>query len=104
MKKSILFQENLNLKNEIVKLKPIVKKFTLSSNKLNMILKNQKVIYDKASLGYNPLKKQKFLKNIYVNSSNNKFSNITCFKYGKIGHKSYTCLSNKFLNFNTKKI
>ena len=69
-----------------------------------MILENQKVVYDKAGLGYNPLKKQKFLKNIYVNSSNNKFSNITCFKYGKIGHKSYTCLSNKFLNSNAKKI
>ena len=41
-KKSILSQENLNLKNEIAKLKPMVKKFTLSSNKLHMILDNQK--------------------------------------------------------------
>ena len=56
-KKLILFQKNLNLKNEIVKLKSMVEIFTLSSNKLHMILDNQKAIYDKAGLGYNPLKK-----------------------------------------------
>ena len=55
--KSTSSQENLNLKNEIAKLKSIVKKFTLSLNKLNMILENQKAVYDKAGLGYNPLKK-----------------------------------------------
>ena len=69
-----------------------------------MILDNQKAVYDKAGLGYNPLKKQKYLKNIYVNSSNNKFSNSTCFKCGRIGHKSYTCFSNKSVNSNVKKI
>ena len=40
IEKSILLQENQNLKNEIAKLKPLVEKFTLSSNKLNMILEN----------------------------------------------------------------
>ena len=57
IEKSTLLQENQSLKNEITKLKPIVEKFTLSSNKLNMILDNQKAVYDKAGLGYNPLKK-----------------------------------------------
>ena len=94
----------LNLKNEIVKLKSIVEKFTLSSNKLHMILDNQKAIYDKVDLRYNPLNKQKFLKNIFVNSSYNKFSNITCFKCGRIGYKSYSYFSNKSENFNVKKI
>ena len=69
-----------------------------------MILDNQKIIYDKAGLGYNSLKEQKFLKNIFVNSSYNKFSNITCFKCGKVGHKSYSCFFNKSENFNVKKI
>ena len=102
--KSSLFQENLNLKNKITKLKSMVEKFTLSSIKLQMILDSQKIIYDKVGLGYNPLKKQKFLKNIYANSSSNKFLNITFFKYGKVGHKSYTCFSNKSKNSNVKKI
>ena len=69
-----------------------------------MILENQKAMYDKAGLGYNPLKKQKYLKNIYVNSSSNKFSNITCFKCGRVEHKSYTYFSNKSVNSNVKKI
>ena len=58
----------------------MVEKFTLSSNKLQMILDNQKAVCDKVGLGYNALKKQKFLKNIFMNSSSNKFLNITCFK------------------------
>ena len=33
-----------------------------------------------------------------------KLSNITCFKCGKIGHKAYTCLSNKPIDTNIKKI
>ena len=34
----------------------------------------------------------------------NKLSNITCSKCGKIGHKAYECLSNKFVSTNVKKI
>ena len=82
----------------------MVEKFTLSSTKLQMILDSQKAVYDKISLGYNPLKKQKFLKNIYANSSSNKFLNTTCFKCGKVGYKSYTCFPNKSENSNVKKI
>ena len=63
-----------------------------------MILDNQKAIYDKAGLGYKPLKKQKFLKDIYVSYSSNKSTNITCFKYGRIEHKSYSCFINKYAN------
>ena len=69
-----------------------------------MILDNQKAVYDKDGLDYNPLKKQKFLKNIFVNSSSNKFSNITCFKYDKVGHKSYIYFSRKSENSNVRKI
>ena len=58
-----------------------------------MIINSQKAIYDKVGLGYNTLRKQKFLKNIFANAS--KLPNITCFKCGKVGHKAYTCLSNK---------
>ena len=102
IEKFTLIQENQNFKDEINRLKSIVDKFTLSSNKLNMIFDNQKAIYDKAGLGYKPLKKQKFLKDIYVNYSSNKSTNTSCFKCGRIGHKSYTCLINKYAN--TKKI
>ena len=69
-----------------------------------MIIDSQKAIYDKVGLGYNTLKKQKFLKNIFVNISIRKLSNITCFKCGKVGHKVYSCLSNKFDDRNVKTI
>ena len=34
----------------------------------------------------------------------NKLSKIIYFKCGKIGHKAYACLSNKFVSTNVKKI
>ena len=33
-----------------------------------------------------------------------KLSNIIFFKYDKVGHKAYTCSSNKFTDTNVKKI
>ena len=69
-----------------------------------MIIDSQKVVCDKIGLGYNTLRKQKFLKNIFINASTRKLSNITCFICGKIGHKAYSCLSNKFDTKNMKKI
>ena len=50
--------------NKVDKFKPIVDKFTLSSQKLNLILDNQKTVFDKAELGYNPNKNQKYLRNM----------------------------------------
>ena len=53
--------ENLNikltneydvLKKELNKIRPFVDRFTLSSYRLDLILKNQKTIFDKVGLGY----------------------------------------------------
>ena len=57
-------RENDKFTMEVDKLKPIIDKFTLSSQKLNLMLDNQKVVFDKARLGYNPNKNQKYLKNM----------------------------------------
>ena len=69
-----------------------------------MIIDCQKAVYDKARLGNNTLRKQKFLKNIFVNAFTRKLSNITCSRCGKVGRKAYSCLSNKFDTRNIKKI
>ena len=45
--KDKLSKENDRLVKEVEKLRPIVDKFTLSSQKLNLILDNQKVVYEK---------------------------------------------------------
>ena len=64
----------------------MLNKFTIGSQKLQSILITQKAIFDKAGIGYNFLRKQKFFKNIFSKTSfDNHF--ITCFKCNKVGHK-----------------
>ena len=63
--KDNLSKENDRLVKEVEKLKPIVDKFTLSSQKLNLVLDSQKAVYDKAGLGYNPSRNQKYLRNMF---------------------------------------
>ena len=55
-----------------------------------MILKHQQVVCNKAGLGYKSYHNQKLDYKLYKKSSQ---YNLTCFIYGKIGHKSYTCNS-----------
>ena len=62
--KNELSKENDRLTKEVDKLKPIIDKFTLSSQKLNLMLDNQKAVFDKVGLGYNPNKTQKYLTNM----------------------------------------
>ena len=50
--KSLSF-ENINLKKEIKKLKPIVDKMTLSSNKLELLLTNKRDLDNIAEIWYN---------------------------------------------------
>ena len=48
----LLSKENLALKNELKNVKPFVEKFTYSSEKLDMLLNNQRAIFNKAGLEY----------------------------------------------------
>ena len=50
-------EENAKLGKEIENLKFMLKKFTYKSPKLQSILNNQKVILNKARIGYNPSRK-----------------------------------------------
>ena len=69
-----------------------------------MIINSQKTVYDKAGLGYNTLRKQKSFKNIFINESTKNLSNISYLRCGMVGHKAYTCSSNKFNGRKVKKI
>ena len=53
-----------------------------------MILKHQQAVCNKAGLGYKSYHNQKSACKLYKKSSQD---NLTCFIYGKIGHKSYMC-------------
>ena len=49
-------------------------------------MKNQKVVYDRGGLGYNSLRKQKLLKNMFIGPMSKKYS-VTYFKCNNIWHK-----------------
>ena len=55
------------------------------------MIKNQKVVFDKAWLGYRCYDKQKIIKNLYKKSSKD---NLTYFHCGKVGYRSYTYRTN----------
>ena len=52
-----LVKENEKFKKEIKVLKPMIDKFIFSSQKLQMILNNQKAIFNKTRISFNFLKK-----------------------------------------------
>ena len=61
--------ENINLKKEVEKLKPLVDKLTLSSNKLELILKDHRDSNNKAGIGYNSLNKNGISNTKFVSSN-----------------------------------
>ena len=88
---NLLKTEKLNLTKELEKYKPIVEKFTFSSEKLDMILNSQRAVFSKVGLRYKPNNKQKFLKNFFVKAGESKTKNATCFRCGKVGHIANVC-------------
>ena len=53
--------ENINLKKDVEKLKPLVDKLTLSSNMLELLLKDQNGSNNKSKMGYDTLSRIKYL-------------------------------------------
>ena len=54
---SLIISEHSKLKKKIKKYKSIVEKFTFNFEKLNMLLKDQRAIFNRVELGYKPLNK-----------------------------------------------
>ena len=86
--KDNLLKERDALKKELEKVKPFVEKFIYSSEKLNMLLNNQRAIFNRAGLGYKSKQRQKYFKNFFISAS----YTVTCICCGKSGHKAYHCL------------
>ena len=66
-------------------------------------MNDQRVVFNKAGLGFNPLGKQQVLKNIFVKASSENFL-ITYFKCNELGHKVYDCNIKKIGHTILKKI
>ena len=83
--------EHSKVKKELEKYKLIVDKFTFSSERLDMLLNNQRAVFNRAGIGYNPTNKQKVVGNLFVNPTMNRQKSTICHCCGKNGHKSYIC-------------
>ena len=55
---------------EIKNLKNSLAKFSIGKNNLDVILRNQRCIFDKAGIGNKPKKQQKFYKNSFLSHKN----------------------------------
>ena len=71
----MLKKNNQNLEIELNIVKPFVDKGLFSYQRLDLILNNQKAIFDRASLGFKSYAKQKSTNNLYKKSSN---ENMVC--------------------------
>lgn len=84
----LLVMENISLKEKVEDLTKIIYKFTEGKKNFDLILGNQKFVFDKGGISFKPSLKQKSLKNIFVRASN---SNITCTFCNNIGHVAFNC-------------
>ena len=88
---SLILSKHLELEKELEKYKSIIERFTFCSERLNMLLKDQRTVFNHARLGYKPHNKQRIVKNLFVKFILEKQKLIACHCCGKAGHKSYVC-------------
>ena len=83
-----LKDKNYKIEIELSKINPFVEKFIFISQKLDIIMNNQKAVFDRADLGFRSYAKQKSTNNLCKKSSN---KNMTCSYSRKLGHKFFVC-------------
>ena len=72
-------------------MKSTLAKFTKGRDNLNILLRQQRYIFNKAGIGYKPTSNQKFYENFFVLAimSSNPFT--TCFYCSQKVHKASSC-------------
>lgn len=105
----LVFENNLRLENDVLKnevedLKTSLSKFVQGKENLDILLGKQKCVFDKAGIGFNPTKKQKFYRNFFVKSTSSSHSYTSCNYCGMNGHLSYSCPIRKNIWVGTKKM
>ena len=76
----------------------IVYKFTLGEKNFDIMISEQRCVFNKRGLRYKPFVKQKYLKNYFVKASYNK-SNIICTFHTKQAHIAFNCNFKKQMYF-----
>ena len=90
---NLLKNEKEELKLKIEDLTKIVNNFTNGKKKLDRLLSSQRCVFDKASLGYNPITKQKQFQNFFVKDNPSEVP--ICDTCGKMRHTIYTSYKEK---------
>ena len=96
--------EKTTLKNNVDDLTKTLENFVKGRNNLNMLLGNQICVFDKAGIGYDPIKKQKNLNTIFEKAPLMIHSYITCHYCRKKGHYISYCPLKNNMNMGIKKI
>lgn len=87
----LAFENNLRLENDVLKnevedLKTSLSKFVQGKENLDMLLGKQRCVFDKAGIGFNPTKKQKFYQTLFVKSTSSSYAYTTCNYCEMTGH------------------
>ena len=96
--------EKTTLKNNVDDLTKTLENFVKGRNNLNMLLGNQRCVFDKAGIGYDLIKKQKNLNIIFEKAPLMTHPHITCHYCRKKGHYISYCPFKKNMNMRIKKI
>ena len=86
-----LKSKNEELNNEVNNLRRILAKFTLGRDALDKLLGKQRMVFDKAGLGYKQNTKQKSYSTYFVKASNQVKSSIVCDYCCRKGHHIKKC-------------
>ena len=91
----VLIAENASLKGKVDELTKDLASFVKGRENLDILLGKQKCSFDKAGLGFNQGKTEKYYKNFFVKASALTTPYITCNYCGKKGHFAYACVNKK---------
>ena len=101
---SNLTKERDELKAKNLDIEKINHNFVQGSENLKKLLALQRCVYYKAGIGYDPNKKQKSFKNIFIKEPQVTHPHITCHYCSKTGHYISTCPYKRNMNMGVKKV
>jgi hypothetical protein len=96
--------KNKDLTEKLEKQKFTLEKFTQGTKALDIILGNQRCVFDKCGIQYKPKINQKYFKNFFVKAKSRNEPKITCSYCNKNGHKAYACYVRKYGAKSMKKV
>ena len=96
--------ENASVKEKVLDLTNIVPNFIDGKKNFEMMLGQQKCIFDKSGIGYKTFIKAKYLKHYFVKASSQNDSKLVCNFCNQNGHTTSYCIIKKNTNIGVKQV